>query len=264
MRKDGRLGAADILFCTMGVILYLPIRPRCEIQNMAAPYMETKQTWEPIARQITYCPYCNKKYPTAILLLQHLGIRHGKYTWPTCRFPLQPKNKTTKEIWEDIWQHDNNKTRYDKNKNRDSNTGERRQIQETNPTKRLKLTPNQPTDPPRKTRNKRTIRDSNSGQSTQKLPQQNVESQNKNPKRANRKNTLEDQCAYKLTPVQTQPDEQTRQPAEQAEPANHTPFGAMRLDFYDEDKARWERQRPNVITNKEERDPLAKEPHTSK
>ena len=140
------------------------------------PGNTTKQTWKPIARQITYCPYCSKKYSTAILLLQHLSIRRGKYTWPTCIFPLQPENKTAKEIWEDIWQHDNNKTRYDKNKNRESNTGKRRPIRETNPTKRLKLTPNQPTGMPSKTSNKRTIRDTNSGQRTQNLPQQNLES----------------------------------------------------------------------------------------
>ena len=59
-----------------------------------------KDTWRPISRKPTTCPYCEKKYPNGILMLHHLGVRHEKYTWPTCTCPTMPPDGRITEIWE--------------------------------------------------------------------------------------------------------------------------------------------------------------------
>jgi len=49
-------------------------------------------------------PILHVKYSNGILLLQQPGIRHGKYTWPTCTCPIKPGNADTRTIRRRIWQ----------------------------------------------------------------------------------------------------------------------------------------------------------------
>ena len=42
------------------------------------------------------------KYSNEGLLLHHLGLRNYKYTWPTCTFPLLPRNTGIEVIWGEI------------------------------------------------------------------------------------------------------------------------------------------------------------------
>lgn len=67
-----------------------------------------RETWKPIARIQVHCPYGNRKYSTAILLLQHLGMRRDKYTWQTSTFPLKPTTSAAHMIWNAIWEYNNN------------------------------------------------------------------------------------------------------------------------------------------------------------
>ena len=55
-------------------------------------------------------PFLQQKYSNIILLLQNLGIRHDKFTWPTCTCPIMPENRNIKETWNKIKQNLQNTT----------------------------------------------------------------------------------------------------------------------------------------------------------
>ena len=55
-------------------------------------------TLKPISRTPMQRTYRNKKYPNGTLLLQHLGLRNDRYTWPTCTCPILHKNTSIHTI----------------------------------------------------------------------------------------------------------------------------------------------------------------------
>ena len=66
-----------------------------------------KETWRPISRKPTTCPYCGEKYSNGELILQHLDIRRNNYTRPTGTCSLLPAKTQTPEIWKQLHEKQN-------------------------------------------------------------------------------------------------------------------------------------------------------------
>ena len=94
-------------------------------------------------------PVMQQKYPNGILL-QHTGVRHGKYTWPTCTCTRKPPNTEVKTAGARMHEYQlrerataMKETNAELPKTCTQNSRKRKRTQDSKPNKKPKTTPSE-------------------------------------------------------------------------------------------------------------------------